>query len=85
MDVVALYMIWKCTQDRKIDLQKRFQEEPDLYTAANIVMRLARRILKHKNYKVYFDNYYTSLPLLDYLLKNFISLLGTVQEISHKI
>ncbi|CAG4981515.1 unnamed protein product [Colias eurytheme] len=42
-------------------------EEPDLGAASNVVMRLARLIPRHQNYQLYFDNYFTSLRLLEYL------------------
>lgn len=55
-------------------------EEPDLGAASNVVMRLARMIPKHQNYKLYFDNYFTSLRLLEYLAKESIHSLGTIKR-----
>lgn len=54
--------------------------EPDLGASSNVVVRLARNIPKHLNHKVYFDNYYTSLPLLKYLYQQGILSLGTVRR-----
>lgn len=54
--------------------------EPDLGSSANVVVRLARIIPKLKNYKLFFDNYYTTLPLLVYLKKENILSLGTVRR-----
>ncbi|XP_046805712.1 piggyBac transposable element-derived protein 3-like [Lucilia cuprina] len=41
--------------------------EPDLQPSANIVVRLLREVPRFKNYVVYFDNFYTTIPLLVYL------------------
>lgn len=54
--------------------------EPDLGSSANIVVRLCRIIPSNQNYRVYFDNFYTSLPLLVYLGKRGIYSLGTVRR-----
>ncbi|XP_039292535.1 piggyBac transposable element-derived protein 3-like [Nilaparvata lugens] len=55
-------------------------DEPDLGASSNVVVRLLRIVESHQNYKVYFDNYYTSLPLLDFLKKRGILSLGTVRR-----
>lgn len=55
-------------------------EEPDLGAASNVVMRLARMIPRHQNYQLYFDNYFTSLRLLEYLAKEGIHGLGTIRK-----
>ena len=55
-------------------------EEPDLGASSNVVMRLARMIPRHQNYRLYFDNYFTSLRLLEYLAKEGILSLGTVRR-----
>lgn len=52
--------------------------KPDLGASSNIFMRLSREIPRNKNYRLFFDNYFTSLPLLEYLTKN-VSL-GTVRR-----
>lgn len=43
-------------------------------------MRLCRSIPKNQNYKVFFDNYYTSPELISYLAKVGIYALGTVNR-----
>ncbi|KAE9525422.1 hypothetical protein AGLY_014222 [Aphis glycines] len=59
---------------------QRLQNEPNLGASANIVVRLARIIPKNQNYKLYFDNYYTTLALEVYLKKNGIYSLGTLRR-----
>lgn len=54
--------------------------EPDLGAASNVVMRLARMIPRHQNYRLYFDNYFTSLRLLAFLANEGIFSLGTVRR-----
>lgn len=54
--------------------------EPDLGASSNIVMRLARIIPRHLNYRLHFDNYFTSLGLLEYLGKEGILSVGTVNR-----
>lgn len=54
--------------------------EPDLGRSSNIVVRLCRQIERKKNYRVYFDNYFTSIPLISYLATEGIYSLGTIQR-----
>lgn len=54
--------------------------EPDLGAASNVVLRMSREIPSHQKYRVYFDNYFTSLPLLEYLANRGILGLGTVRR-----
>lgn len=54
--------------------------EPDLGASSNVVVSLARHIPRQHNYQLYFDNYFTSLPLLEYLAKEGIMSLGTVRR-----
>ncbi|GFT07546.1 piggyBac transposable element-derived protein 3 [Nephila pilipes] len=58
----------------------RQKGEPDLGASANVVIRLARIITRNKNYTLYFDNYYTSIPLLAHLSKEGIYSLGTINR-----
>jgi len=58
----------------------RLSWEPDLGASSNVVVRLCRIIPKKMNYKVYFDNYYTSLPLMVYLKSRQVCSLGTVRR-----
>ncbi|GFY56842.1 DDE_Tnp_1_7 domain-containing protein [Trichonephila inaurata madagascariensis] len=55
----------------------RQKGEPDLGASANVVIQLARIISRNKYYKLYFDNYYTSIPLLAYLSKEGLHSLET--------
>ncbi|XP_026471618.1 piggyBac transposable element-derived protein 1-like [Ctenocephalides felis] len=52
---------------------------PNLGASANVVMRLSQTILDMANHIVYFDNFYTSLPLLVYLRARGIFSLGTIR------
>ncbi|KAL3265328.1 hypothetical protein HHI36_009536 [Cryptolaemus montrouzieri] len=52
------------------DDSRRFPEEPDLDACANIVVRLARIILKNIIHQVFFDNYDTTIDLSEYLEEN---------------
>jgi hypothetical protein len=54
----------------------RLPDEPDLGKTGNTVVRLARHIPRNKKY---FDNYYTSVPLLDFFLSQGIHCVGTVR------
>ncbi|KAJ8939127.1 hypothetical protein NQ314_011227 [Rhamnusium bicolor] len=60
--------------------RNRLDSEEDLGSSANIVVRLLRNIPSNKNYKVYFDNYYTTVPLLSQLAKRGIYSLGTIRR-----
>lgn len=53
---------------------------PDLGAAANVVIRLSQGIPDWKNHIVYFDNFYTSLPLMLYLRSRGVYSLGTVRS-----
>lgn len=57
-----------------------FPGEPDLGASSNVVMSMARDIPKYQNYKLYFDNNFTSLSLLEHLAKEEILSLGTVRR-----
>jgi len=58
----------------------RHQNEPDLGASGNVVIRLTRDVPQHKNYKIYCDNYYSSIPLMEYLYQKGIFALGTVRR-----
>lgn len=53
--------------------------QPDLGASSNVVVKLSESIPKNLNYKLFFDNWFTSIPLLTYLTKNGILPLGTVR------
>lgn len=55
-------------------------DEPDLGAKGNIVVRLARVIPTNKNHKLFFNNYYTSLPVMVYLKKRGIRTVGTFRR-----
>ncbi|XP_015376602.1 PREDICTED: piggyBac transposable element-derived protein 4-like [Diuraphis noxia] len=57
----------------------RLPSEPDLGSSSNIVVRLSRDVPQYNNYKIYFDNFYTSVPVMDYLYSRGILSLGTVR------
>ncbi|XP_044573309.1 piggyBac transposable element-derived protein 1-like [Drosophila ananassae] len=48
--------------------------EPDLGAASNCVVRLAREVPRHQNFRLYFDNYFNSLPLLNKAKKEYIQI-----------
>ncbi|XP_045453941.1 piggyBac transposable element-derived protein 3-like [Melitaea cinxia] len=52
---------------------------PKISTSSDVVVRLSRTIPEGANYKLFFDNWYTSLPLLIYLNKKAILPLGTIK------
>ncbi|KAJ8913087.1 hypothetical protein NQ315_006588 [Exocentrus adspersus] len=58
----------------------RLHYEKDLGACANVVVRLLRNVPVNKNHHVYFDNYYTTIPLLVQLAKRGILALGTVRR-----
>ena len=53
-------------------------DEPDLGASSNIVVNLARTILNDLNHLLYFDRWFTSLPLQTHLASKGIYSLGTV-------
>ncbi|CAG4960851.1 unnamed protein product [Colias eurytheme] len=68
----------------KIHLYSGKDNEPMLENetiiVGNVVIKLSRAIPRRMNHIVYFDNFYTSLPLMYYLAKQGIWCLGTVQR-----
>ena len=52
---------------------------PSLSTSSNMVIKMAQTIPRLKNYKLFFDNRFTSLPLMVYLHKKGILPLGTAR------
>ncbi|XP_062535158.1 piggyBac transposable element-derived protein 3-like, partial [Armigeres subalbatus] len=53
---------------------------PDLGATANVVVRLSKVLPDFRNHIMYFDNFYTSLPLLTYLRSRGIFALGTIRN-----
>jgi hypothetical protein len=58
----------------------RLQNEEDLGSSANVVIRLTREVPTNANYRVYFDNYYTSIPLMAALYQKGILSVGTIRR-----
>ncbi|CAH2000458.1 unnamed protein product [Acanthoscelides obtectus] len=54
--------------------------QPDLGASSNVVVKLTESVPRNQNYKVFFDNWFTGLPLLVYLSKEGILPLGTVRK-----
>ncbi|KAJ8933967.1 hypothetical protein NQ318_009326 [Aromia moschata] len=54
--------------------------EPDLGAAANIAVRLCRDIKRNQNYRVFFDNYYSTILLVSYLAQQGILSLGAIRR-----
>lgn len=63
----------------KQDIQN-FGDEPDLGVVGNTVIRLCRSVPRRMNHIIYFDNFYSSIPLLYYLHTQGIYALGTIQR-----
>ncbi|CAK1591763.1 unnamed protein product [Parnassius mnemosyne] len=61
------------------DKEPMRSNEPDIGVTGNTVIKLTRRVPRMMNHVIYFDNYYTSLPLMYYMAKEGIWCLGTVQ------
>jgi hypothetical protein len=57
----------------------RLPNEPDLGAISNVVVRLTRNVPQNKNHKLYCDNYYTTIPLFEFLYQKGILALGTVR------
>ena len=55
-------------------------DEPDMGASSNIVVRLARIIPNFRNYKLYIDNWFNSIPLQIFMYERAILLLGTVRS-----
>lgn len=59
---------------------ERKTNEPEIGVIGNTVIRLTRDVPRNVNHVIYFDNFYTSLPLLYYFSKEGIHCLGTIQR-----
>ena len=53
--------------------------QPDLGASSNVVLKLAQSIPVGRNHLLYFDNWFTSLPLMTTLATKKIFCLGTVR------
>ncbi len=54
--------------------------EPNLGASSNVVLRMIRDLPRNRNHRVYFDNWFTSLPLVHHLAKLGIYSVGTVRR-----
>lgn len=54
--------------------------EPNLSAAKNVVMRLHLVIKDGKNHKLYYDNYYSDIPLVVYLFHRDIQVSGIINK-----
>lgn len=54
-------------------------EAPNIGATSNVVVRLSQSIVNNVHHIIYFDNFYTSIPLLVYLRSRGIYGLGTVR------
>lgn len=59
---------------------EKLPDEPDLGATGNVVVRLLRGVPRKQNHIIYYDNFYTSLPLVLFLAKSGIHTVGTVQQ-----
>ncbi|CAI6355121.1 unnamed protein product [Macrosiphum euphorbiae] len=57
------------TGNENNSLERQQMLEPDLGATGNVVVRLSRVIPRNEHHKLYFDNYYTSIPVMVYLEK----------------
>lgn len=62
------------------DSALRLSSEPDIGASGNVVVRLARIVPLDKHFKLYYDNYYTSISLMIYLKTRGIESLGIVRR-----
>lgn len=58
----------------------RLPNEKDLGASANIVIRCIRNVPNFQNYRICFDNYFSTLPLLVELSKRGIQTVGTMRR-----
>lgn len=54
--------------------------EPDLGAASNVVLRLSRPIPNDRHHKIYYNNYFSLLPLISYLAKRKIHSVATLRH-----
>ncbi|RXN16689.1 piggyBac transposable element-derived 2-like protein [Labeo rohita] len=52
----------------------------DIGASGNVILHLAQPVPQHKNYKLYFDNWFTSVPLQLELARQRVHCLGTVRS-----
>lgn len=62
------------------DATQVIQGEPNLGAASNVIVRLCRDIVPNVNHKIYYDNYFSSLPLIAYLAGKGIQSVCTIRQ-----
>lgn len=62
------------------DASSRLPSESDLGSCANVVVRMLRMVPDYLNYKVCFDNYFSTVPLIVELSKRGIHSVGTIRK-----
>lgn len=80
---LRLSSISSVTNEKEVEAGKEnmvLQGEPDLGALSIVFLRLARMIPRHQNFLLYFENYSTSLCILEYLVKEGFLSDGTVKR-----
>lgn len=65
------------TDNENNSFERLFYSEPDFGATGNVVIRLTRSIPINMYHKLYFDNYYTSIPVMAFLENRKIHTVGT--------
>jgi len=60
--------------------ERIIRNEPDFGATGNVVVRMTRMIPENVHHKLFFDNYYTSLPVMIFLEKKGIHTVGTFRR-----
>ncbi|XP_051574810.1 piggyBac transposable element-derived protein 3-like [Myxocyprinus asiaticus] len=55
-------------------------ELPDIGASGNVVLHLAEPVLKNRNFKLFFDNWFSSVPLMLVMSQQGIHCLGTMRS-----
>ena len=66
--------------DFEIYNEKQMKLEGDLGISGNIVLRLTKNLADHKDYKMYFDNWFASVQLVEMLKERGIWAVGTIRK-----
>ena len=59
----------------------RRQNEPDIGASSNVVIRMVRTVPRNRNHRIYFDNWFSSVPLVHHLATQGIHSLGTIRRV----
>lgn len=63
---------------------ERLPAEPELGVVSDTVVRLTRGVPRNRNHIIYFDNYYTNLPLLHYF-SHLLSWYSTKKQVRQEL